>query len=43
MSIPAADGKTAFLEDAYHPVLKGLQDKSFSPGRAITGCTAMPM
>ncbi len=27
--VPAADGKTAFLEDASHPVLKGLRDKDF--------------
>ncbi|MEN6578097.1 MAG: hypothetical protein ABFD90_17265, partial [Phycisphaerales bacterium] len=29
MEVPAADGKTAFLEDASHPVLKGLRDKDF--------------
>jgi hypothetical protein len=29
MPVPAADGKTAFLEDASHPVFKGLQDKDF--------------
>ncbi len=29
MPVPAADGKTAFLEDSSHPVLKGLQDKDF--------------
>lgn len=29
MEVPAADGKTAFIEDASHPVLKGLHDKDF--------------
>jgi len=29
MEVPAADGKTAFLEDASHPTLKGLRDKDF--------------
>jgi hypothetical protein len=29
MQVPAADGKTAFVEDTSHPVLKGLQDKDF--------------
>ena len=29
MEVPAADGKTAFIEDSSHPVLKGLQDKDF--------------
>jgi hypothetical protein len=29
MPVPAADGKTAFLEDSSHPVFKGLQDKDF--------------
>jgi len=27
--VPAADGKTAFIEDASHPVLRGLLDKDF--------------
>jgi hypothetical protein len=27
--IPAADGRTAFLEDVSHPVLRGLKDKDF--------------
>jgi beta-galactosidase len=29
MEIPAADGKTAFIEDASHPALDGLKDKDF--------------
>ncbi|MEN6338348.1 MAG: glycoside hydrolase family 2 TIM barrel-domain containing protein, partial [Phycisphaerales bacterium] len=29
MEVPAADGKTAFIEDSSHPVLKGLLDKDF--------------
>ncbi len=29
MEVPAADGKTAFIEDSSHPALKGLQDKDF--------------
>ncbi len=29
MEVPAADGKTAFIEDSSHPILKGLQDKDF--------------
>ncbi len=27
MEVPAADGKTAFIEDSSHPALKGLRDK----------------
>jgi beta-galactosidase len=29
MEVPAADGKTAFIEDSSHPALKGLLDKDF--------------
>lgn len=29
MEVPAADGKTAFIEDSSHPALKGLRDKDF--------------
>lgn len=29
MEVPAADGKTAFIEDASHPALAGLRDKDF--------------
>ncbi len=29
MEVPAADGKTAFIEDASHPAFNGLQDKDF--------------
>lgn len=29
MEVPAADGKTAFIEDSSHAVLKGLRDKDF--------------
>lgn len=29
MEIPAADGKTAFIEDSSHPALRGLRDKDF--------------
>jgi len=29
MEVPAADGKTAFIEDSSHPAIKGLLDKDF--------------